>query len=162
MFAYEVLTEQEATEERFNLLKEGVYDAVISASEDKISASSGNPMMDMTLQVFDENGRGRDVRDFLVFTKSMMWKVISFANSANLLPEYEQGKLCSEVAMGQRVKVKVGIESGAEIPFDKLKGKPVGSKYPDKNKIGSYIKRDSSGEANTSKDDPFLDDDVAF
>lgn len=31
MFVYDVMSEQEAIEERFNLLKEGEYDAVITA-----------------------------------------------------------------------------------------------------------------------------------
>ncbi|MCF1193213.1 DUF669 domain-containing protein, partial [Mangrovimonas sp. AS39] len=130
MFVYDVMSEQEAIEERFQLLKEGEYDAVIAASQDKTS-HSGNPMMDVTLQVFDAQGRARDVRDFLVFTKGMMWKVIHFADSAGLLKQYEEGKLCSEVAIGNRVRVKITVEEGNEIPADKLKGKPAGSKYPD-------------------------------
>jgi hypothetical protein len=161
MFVYEVYTEQEAIAERFNLLKEGEYDAVINVSHDKTSASSGNPMMDMTLQVFDAQGRARDVRDFLVFTKSMMWKVIHFADSAGLMAQYEQGKLCSEIAVGQRVRVKINIEEGSEIPADKLNGKPVGIKYPDKNKVDDYVKRsDQKPLVKSLEDDPFADDDL--
>lgn len=163
MFNYDVMSEQEAIEERFNLLKEGEYDAVISASLDKVSANSGNPMMDITLQVFDEAGKARDVRDFLVFTKTMMWKVIHFADSAGLLKPYEEGKLCSEVAIGNRVRVKIGVEEGGEIPQDKLKGKPMGSKYPDKNKVEDYIKKeDQKPLENKVEDDPFKDDDIDF
>jgi len=163
MFVYDVMSEQEAIEERFNLLKEGEYDAVISASLDKVSANSGNPMMDITLQVFDEAGKARDVRDFLVFTKTMMWKVIHFADSAGLLKPYEEGKLCSEVAIGNRVRVKITVAEGGEIPQDKLKGKPSGSKYPDKNKVEDYIKKDDQKPLeNKVEDDPFEDDDVAF
>ena len=160
-FSYTPITEQEAIEERFNLLKEGEYDAVIAASQDKQSASSGNSMMDITLQVFDENGKARDVRDFLVFTKTMMWKVIHFADSAGLLKHYEEGKLCSEVAVGNRVRVKITIEEGGEIPQDKLKGKPVGSKYPDKNKVEDYVKKDDQKPLEQKAvDDPFADDDM--
>lgn len=162
MFVYEVMSEQEAIEERFNLLKEGEYDAVITASHDKQS-SSGNPMMDITLQVFDSEGKSRDVRDFLVFTKTMMWKVIHFADSAGLIKQYEEGKLCSEVAIGQRVRVKINIEEGGEIPQDKLKGKPSGSKYPDKNKVDDYVKKEDQKPLHQkSEDDPFQDDDIAF
>ena len=157
MFQYQIYTEQEALEERFNLLKEGEYDAVITSSQDKVSANSGNPMMDIILQVFDENGKARDVRDFLVFTKSMMWKVIHFADSAGLISQYEQGKLCSEVAIGSRVRVKITIEEGSEIPADKLKSKPAGSKYPDKNKVEDYVKKNDQNQ-----EDKILDDDVPF
>lgn len=163
MFSYDVMSEQEAIEERFNLLKEGEYDAVILASQDKVSANRGNPMMDIMLQVFDETGKARNVRDFLVFTKSMMWKVIRFADSAALLKEYEEGKLCSEVAVGQRVRVKIGIEEGGEISQDKLQGKAAGSKYPDKNKVEDYIKRSEQNPVESkTKTDPELDDDVPF
>lgn len=161
MFAYTPMTEQEAIEERFNLLKEGEYDAVITASQDKVSANSGNPMMDITLQVFDEEGKARDVRDFLVFTKTMMWKVIHFADSSGLLKEYESGRLCSEVAIGHRVRVKITIEEGGEIPQDKLKGKSVGNRYPDKNKVEDYVKKEDQKPLEKKiEDDPFSDDDI--
>ncbi len=161
MFVYDVLTEQEAIEERFNLLKEGEYDAIVIASQDKVSANSGNPMMDMILQVFDENGKARDVRDFLVFTKGMMWKVIHFADSAGILPGYEDGKLCSEMAIDSRVRVKITVEEGGIIPEDKLKGKPLGSKYPDKNKVEDYVKKDDQKPLDQkAEDDPFADDDI--
>lgn len=163
MFAYHIMSEQEAMDERFNLLKEGEYDAVIASSQDKTSANSGNPMMDMTVQVYDDEGRAHDVRDFLVFTKGMMWKVIHFADSAGILKQYEEGKLCSEVAVGNRVRVKITIEEGGEIPQDKLKGKPLGSKYPDKNKVEDYIKKDDQKAVATKNAGvPFDDDDIAF
>ena len=158
-FSYAILSEQEAMSERYSLLKEGSYDAVISASLDKTSANSGNPMMDLTLTVYDKDGKEHSVRDFLVFTPKMMWKVVHFATSTNLLKEYEEGKLCSEIAKGCRAKVKVTIESGSEIPQDKLNGKPIGSKYPDKNKIDDYLKRPQGAE----KEEPaFQDDDLPF
>jgi hypothetical protein len=160
MFHYEVYTEQQANQERFQLLKEGEYDAVIASSVDKTSANSGNPMMDMTISVFDADGKQHDVRDFLVFTKAMMWKVIRFSQAAGLTKDYEAGKLCSEVAIGNRVRVKVSIEQGSEIPADKLKGKPAGSRYPDKNKIDDYIVV-STGSPTTDVP-PFPDDDIQF
>lgn len=159
MFQYEVLTEQEAMAERFQLIKEGEYDGVITESQDKTS-SKGHPMMDMTVTVYDENGKSHDIRDFLVFTKTMMWKIVHFADSAGILKEYEDGKLCSKAAIDKRVRVKITVEEGSEIPEDKLKGKPLGSKYPDKNKVEDYIKKEDQKplENNLS---PF-DDDVPF
>jgi hypothetical protein len=164
MFQYEVMSEQDAMNERFQLVKEGIYDAVITASQDTVSANSGNPMMDMTVTVYDENGKARDIRDFLVFTKAMMWKVVHFADSAGIVKEYEEGKLCSEVAVGKRVQVKITVEEGSEIPQDKLKGKPMGSKYPDKNKVEDYIKKSDQGATSVKSENPapFEDDDIAF
>jgi len=161
MFQYDVMSEQEAMAERFQLMKEGIYEGVITSSQDTKS-STGNPMMDMTVTVYDENGKPHDVREFLVFTKTMMWKVIHFCDSAGLLKEYESGKLCSQMAIDKRVMVKVAVEEGSEIPQDKLKGKPLGSKYPDKNKIGEYIKKADQGQGTPTGDNPppFTDDDI--
>jgi hypothetical protein len=159
MFQYQVMSEQEAMSERFHLLKEGIYNAVVTKSIDTQSASSGNPMMDMTVSVYDENGLAHDIRDFLVFTPSMMWRVIHFANSADLMTEYESGKLCSDCVIERSVKVKVIVEQGSEIPQDKLKGKQPGSKYPDKNKIDDYIKKDDVRTKNRAS---FDDDDIPF
>ncbi len=140
MFNYTPMDEQEAMQERFQLLPAGEYDAVIEKSEDKVSANSGNPMMDMTLSVYDQMGKPHTVRDFLVFTKAMMWKVIHCAESVGAINQYKNGKLCSQVVRGSRVRVKIGIEEGKIISEDKLQGKPSGSKYPDKNKVDDYIK----------------------
>ncbi len=164
MFKYEVMSYEEAMQERFNLLKEGEYDAVVAASEDTVSKSSGNPMMVLTLDVFDENGKVHSIKDYLVFTKAMMWKVVHFADSAGLLDVYEEQKLCSKIAVGSRVRVKIGMEDGGLIPEDKLKGKILGSKYPSKNKVEEYVKQDEQKPLakNSSGYEPFIDDDIAF
>lgn len=160
MFAYQIMSEYEAMQERFQLLKEGEYDAVVNESQDKLS-SSGNPMMDMTVTLWDSDGKQHDIRDFLVFTTQMMWKIIHFANSAGILEEYEAGKLCSQVAINKHVRVKVTIEQGKEIPVDKLNGKTPGSKYPDKNKIEDYIKKEDQKPLEANGSD-FDDKDVPF
>jgi hypothetical protein len=152
MFEYQVYSEAQASVERFNLLKDGEYDAVIEKSMDKIS-SSGNPMMDMTLSVFDENGMQYTIRDFLVFTPKMMWKIVNCAKSANVIEQYESQNFCSELMESKRVRVKISTEKGGIILEDKLKGKSFGSKYPDKNKIEDYI---------SIYVNKFNDDDIAF
>jgi hypothetical protein len=166
MFNYDVMTEEAAMQKRYHLLPDGEYDAVIATSEDKVSANSGNPMMDMTLDVYDLQGVPHTVRDFLVFTENMMWKVIYCADSAGLLKEYEEKKFCSELVKGKTVRVKITTEVGGEIPQDKLKGKSPGSRYPDKNKVAYYIKKGdqkSSSPPLKTEDDPFADDsDIPF
>ncbi len=158
MFHYDVMSEQDAMNERFQLLKVGVYEAVVTASQDTVS-SKGSPMMDITLSIYDENGKTHDVRDFLVFTKQMMWKVVHFAESAGCISGYEDGRFCSEMAINKRVLVKLTLEQGGEIPQDKLKGKPLGTRYFDKNKVEDYIKQ---GEKVTNEKNPtpFMDDDM--
>ena len=163
-FHYQPMSEQEAMAERFQLLKEGVYEAVITASQDTTS-SKGSPMMDITVTVYDNNGKTHDVRDFLVFTKPMMWKIVHFAESAGIEKQYAEGKLCSELAINKTVMVKVTVEQGSEIPHDKLKGKPAGTRYFDKNKIDDYVKKDKSNMSKTHDEKtppPFADDDIPF
>jgi hypothetical protein len=159
MISYEVMDEETAMNERFQLLSEGEYDAVVAKSEDKISASSGNAMMDLTLSVYDAEGKTHAVRDFLVFTKSMMWKVIHFADSAGLSSQYSAQRLCSREIKENRVRVKIGVEEGKEIPSDKLNGKPLGSRYPSKNKVIDYVKRSEQQPLNHSVPE---DEDVPF
>ena len=160
MFAYPVMDEEQAMNERFQILKAGEYDAVVQTSEDKVSANSGNPMMDITLSIYDAEGNTHPVRDFLVFTKSMMWKVIHCANSSGLANIYQQQKFCSLALLGRRVRVKLGIEEGKEIPHDKLNGKPSGSKYNAKNKVEDYIQVGNHATVANALQES--DDDVPF
>jgi len=160
MFDYEVLSIDQAMNERFQLLPDGDYQAVIESSVDKLS-QSGNPMMDMTLSVYDINGKTHPVRDFLVFTKGMMWKVIHCATSASILDIYEAKKFCSQTVVGKSVTVRIVTEKGSEIPEDKLKGKAPGARYPDKNKVEDYLFGEMSARPAVEKDD-FYDNDIPF
>lgn len=159
MFQYKAMTEQEAMKERFQLLKEGIYDGIISSSNDSIS-TSGNGMMDMIVTVYDECGKGIEIRDFLVFMPKTMWKIVHFSDSTGLMKSYEDGKLCSELVFDKRVKVKVKIQEGNLIPVDKLNGKASGSKYNSKNVIEDYLPRGDNQQSSTLNDDPFKDDDI--
>lgn len=165
MFTYEIMSEKEALSERFNLLEAGEYDAVIIKSIDTES-KSGNPMMDMTVCVYDKSGKEHQIKDYLVFTRTMMWKVIEFCKSANILDVYESGKLCSDVAVNRTVRVKVSIEQGKEIPVEYLRDKPIGSKYPDKNKIDIYLKINENADHkkidNNKNNFEIIDDDLPF
>ncbi len=161
MFDYDVLSIDESMQERFQLLPDGEYEAVIDKSEDKIS-SSGNPMMDMHLSVYDKEGRTHSVRDFLVFTKGMMWKVIHCAESAGILSEYESKKFCSATIHGRNVRVRVVTEKGSLIPDEKLNGKAPGARYPDKNKVEDYVINSGKAEPVVVKDESFDDDELPF
>lgn len=157
MFEYEVFSAEEAAQEQFKILPAGVYDAVIENAVEKTS-SNGNPMIDLKLKVFDEKGGIYYMRDFLVFTKKMAWKVRHFAKAAKLLNEYEAGKLCAAIIINKHVGVDVGIKPGEAIPFHDLNGKPEGSKYPDNNKISDYVEK----EPEYNKDYAMKDEGLPF
>ena len=162
MFAYEVMTEQQAMSERFQLLPDGDYQGVITSSVDTISAKSGNPMMDMIVSVYDKNGKEYPIRDFLVFTSTMMWKVIHCAESSNLLRVYQDKGFCSAMIRGCSVTVRITTEKGSEIPVDKLNGKLPGSTYPDKNKIQDYLPSINVKKEIKHDNDEFLNDAIPF
>lgn len=167
MFPYDPMKEEDAMKERFSLMEDGEYEGVIDVCESKMSGN-GNHMFDMTISVFDVNGRPQQVRDFLVFSPKMMWKIIHCCDSAGVLAEYEAKQLCPELLVGKNVRVKITFEEGSVIPQDKLKGKAFGSKYPDKNRVDDYVKKADQGAiakpaaaATPAGDLPF-DDDVPF
>lgn len=135
---YKALNEEEVMKARFNLLKDGEYDAFVKLSSPRMS-QAGNTMADMTLMVYDENGHSHEIRDFLVFSTKMLWKIKHFCDAASLREEYEEEKFVPVMAEGKNVRVKVTVQAGNEIPMDKLNGKPFGTRYPDKNVIEDYV-----------------------
>lgn len=159
MSLYKAMSEEDVMKARFNLLEDGEYDAVVKVATPSMSKSQ-NAMADMTLAVFDKMGNAHDIRDFLVFTPNMLWKVKHFCDSAGLEQLYLDEKFTPEHAANQHVRVKVKTQQGNEIPFDKLNGKPVGSKYPDKNVIEDYV----IGKSNVigKPEDEFINDAIPF
>lgn len=158
MFNYEPMSKDQAQQERFSLLKDGYYDAHVFDAIEKTS-STGNPMIEMHLKVYDDTGRPNDVRDFLVFTPKMNWKVINCAESADLAKEYSEKKFCGDLLKDKNVRVLISTQAGTEIPTEKLNGKPPGSRYPDKNVVQDYVLRE--GKTSVGLAD-FKDDEIPF
>lgn len=138
MSLYRPLNEEEALKARFNLLDDGEYDAIVKIATRKIS-NSGNVMGELVVSVFDTNGEAHSIVDYLVFTSKMLWKTLHFCKSAGQEDIYNSGEFTPELAEGQRVRVVVGKKQGNEIPPDKLNGKPLGTRYPEKNVVQDYV-----------------------
>ena len=162
MFTYDPMTEEQAMKERYQLLEDGVYSALVVKAEARPS-SKGNPMIVLDLSVYDKNGKPHDVQDYLVFTNQMMWKTIHCADSAGLAKEYDEKKFCPEIIEGKNVMVKIITKIGNPIPPDKLNGKPPGSCYPNKNAVEDYIKKaDQPASVAPAPAADFPDDDIPF
>lgn len=142
MFDYTPMTEEQAQKERYHLLEDGEYDAVAVKVTHRISPAQNN-MFEIDWHVFDKSGQPVEVKDFLVFTNKMMWKVIHCADSCGILKEYEDKKFTPELLQGQHSRVLVSQQKGNPIPSDKLRGKPEGTCYPDKNVIYDYVKMEN-------------------
>ncbi len=143
MFNYTPMSEEQAMRERFELLNDGEYHATIKSATLK-NSQSGNPMFEVYLDVYNEIGKPHALKDYLVFTNKMMWKVRHCAEATNLIKEYEDQKFAPELILNKNIKVLLSKQEGNIIPDDKLKGKPSGSRYPDKNVVLDYIKDDGS------------------
>lgn len=162
MFDYDVMTEEEAMKERFQLLDDGEYDAVIDTISERLS-STGNNMIEVNLSVYDKNGKPHPIRDFWVFTPKMMWKIIHGCKSAGLSVEYENKTFNPVMLSGKCVRVLISTQTGKMIPNEKLNGKPQGSVYPDKNSVDDYIAcMTNVTKASQPVDDGFGDKDVPF
>lgn len=158
-WSYSPQTEEECQKSRFSILDNGVYEARIEKVETKQS-SKGNPMIVADLVVFGANGEGQEVKDFLVSTKQMMWKLKHLCDSAGLAKEYMEGHFHPDMLVSRMVKAQIGLQIGSRIPDDKLNGKAPGSMYPNKNICEDYIEDKTGFESITKKDDaPFIDDD---
>jgi hypothetical protein len=148
--------------EASTLLPDGEYDFEVSKSERQIS-SSQNPMAKLTLKCWDKDGVIKYVYDYLVFSPVQLCirKVKHFCDTTGLLNEYNAGQIPEELEnLTGRVCIK--ISTGNEIPEDKLKGKPKGSRYPDKNEVVDYIKRGDSAVPDAKPEEPFFEDDINF
>jgi hypothetical protein len=161
MFNYDPMTEEQAMRERYSLMPKGRYAGVIKKCLPRVSPN-GNSMFDMDIDFYDGVGAVHTVRDFLVFSNKMMWKVIHCADSAGLSKEYEEKKFCPEILVNRNIVADIDIQTGNEIPEDKLRGKPIGTCYPDKNVVEDYIKLADQTTPDKQAIDPQLNDDVPF
>ena len=137
---YKALNEEEAMEARHGKLEAGEYEGIVRESKRSMS-KQGNVMADMYISVYDKAGNIHDIRDFLVFTPKMIWKLKHFCDSSGQQKEYSSENFVPESAINKHVRVRIATRKGEEIPPDRLNGKPPGSCYPDRIVIEDYIKQ---------------------
>lgn len=138
----------------FDLIPEGVYNFEVIKSARKTS-KSGNPMAELTLSVWDSEGKVHNVFDYLVFSqvKLNIKKVSHFSKAVGLHEEYKRGELPEELEHFSG-KVEIGVQD--EQP------KPSGGFYPKKNVVVDYIV-DGEVKQKLPKDkDGFKDDELPF
>ena len=157
-FDYTPMTEEQAQRERYALMEDGTYDALVTNVNERPS-STGNAMGELSLDVYDNEGKVHALKDYLVFTPKMLWKIKHAADSAGFSKEFEAKQFRPRMLEGKNVKVNVRTQIGKPIPEDKLKGKAPGSVYPDRNVIDDYVMTDrgavkySSGPAHADMND---------
>ena len=155
---FQPYSREEAEKKRSTLMPEGRYNARIVTAEEKVS-NSGNDMIELEVEVYGPEGKVI-IRDWLLNTDRMAWKLQHFAEACKLEKKYERGELTADDCEGQSCAVEVTVETQ----------KPT-AKYPNprpQNRITDYMAQEfahvappsTGGKATTSE--KIDDDDVPF
>lgn len=126
-------TEHQLIEE--SLLPAGEYDFRVISAEDTTSKSSGKPMIALELEVFDENGKGRRVRDYLM--ESMGFKLRHFAFATGLGGAYESGDMGAAQMPERFGKLVLKVEDGK-------------NGYAPRNGVKDYVVPEADAAASTA------------
>lgn len=157
-FSYPILTEEEAQNERFTLIDDGIYDFEVASATAKMSkpkpGKESNPMIELSLRVWDKNGKERLIFDYLVGSKNMAWKTRHFCEAVGLSKEYEAGSFNETICERRCGKVSVG--------FRAPQPKEGGGVYPAKNVVEDYISTEESKKNKPSNNDFEDDKDIPF
>lgn len=161
MFDYEPLNEVEVMQLRYQLLPEGTYDATIFKAESKVSKTNKN-MLVLQLNVYTPEGSIKSITDYVVLIPTMLWKFRHLCQAADILKEYTEKTFTPDMLEGKNIKIKIKTQAGAEIPMDKLNGKPPGTCYPAKNTIEDYMFTAAKEVRHTSEPSNDFNDDLDF
>lgn len=115
-------------EELIDLLAEGDGDFEVISAE-RTESKNGNPMIKMSLKVWDKNGEHKFIYDYLMLTdkKYSLRRIRHFCYSCGLGELYECGKINASDCVGKAGKLKIGIQ------------KDKNGQYCDKNIVTDYI-----------------------
>lgn len=151
-FAPKTEEEIRAEAEKRGAWPPGIYDAEITSAVEKLS-KAGNDMIELTLQVYHpEDGATRQVFDWLL--EAMAYKLRHCCEAAGLSDAYNAGSLEAYQLEGKSVKVKLGIDTKAEIKRNRIMDYVVNNDAPHVQPV-----RAAAGARPASKPaDPFGDD----
>jgi len=139
-----------------NLLKPGIYSFRVANAHEHTS-KSGNEMIKLTLEVFDDEGKTYTMFDYLL--EAMSTKLFSFCYATNLDGQYSNGVMTAQDCIGKCGYVHIRIQKGKE--------SPQGGTYPDKNEVKSYMSTKPDAKRNAApliseSDANGFDDDLPF
>lgn len=138
----------------FRCWPRGLYDFEVLTAIDKVSGA-GNDMVELELRVYNTEGKERTVKDWLVSSEGMAYKLRHFASATGMLPQYERGELKSSEMPGKTGRCQLGIEAGKQVPG-------TNDKYPDKNKVQDYAPTVAGGKTPLIASVADMDDEVPF
>lgn len=170
-FSYNPMSKDEAEKSRqFPLLEPGIYNFQVLKAEYRLSNPKfdkkgeplpRNPMIELILLIWDNNGKEFNVYDYLINSEKMEWKTRHFCDSVGLEKEYEAKQFNEHLCEGRSGKASIIIQAGQK--------KPNSSEfYKDKNSVEDYLLLSENLETNKSPSaedsgKPFDDDiDIPF
>lgn len=156
-FTFQPLSEEEIN--AMSIVSPGIYNFEVIKAEHKTSKAN-NPMVELQLKIWDNQGRERVVFDYLVSIPSMMYKIRNFCKCIKIMDKYNYGSFNAQDCIGKLGKAEIIIQQG--------QAKEGGGRYQDKNAVKDYIS-ETQGELQTSfvpKQSeiapPVFDEDIPF
>jgi len=150
----------EKSQSSFKPWPNGTYDFEVFSASEKVSKASGNGMIELRLDVYNDQGSRRVIFDYLVPGTDFGDAKIAHAYEAiGMKKQYESGELSANDFEGKRGKVSLRTQKGTK-------------DYPEpKNVVSSYVKsgegtddawepQKNKAKGKTLNDD--LSDDVPF
>lgn len=135
-----------------NILDAGKYPFEISGAVEKVSKSSGMPMIELTVRVYDADNKIHLVTDYLPSSERAAFKRRNICKAIGLVNEYDSGSLEADMFIGKTGYLELIVEKSVD--------------YGDKNKIKEYVVSDEKFETNKKADAgkvaEILDDEIPF
>jgi hypothetical protein len=168
MFEFESYTEEQVQEmAKPPILPEGEYNFEIVKAIDELhdrdnnliplKSKAGNPMMELTLKVWGDSGEIHTIKDWIVLTSNMMFKIRHLCETCGLLDLWNSEQLHASNLEGRLGKAKIIIQKGKEIPLEKRQDRKT--HYDDRNSVQDYVKPKVKSKDDKSSE-PFFDDDI--
>lgn len=98
----------QSEEEVLNLSPAGIYDFTVINAVDSISKKSGNPMITLTVSIFDITGKEKTITDFIL--AAFMKKIRHFCETTGLMDKFNLGSLSASDCINKTGKLNLIVE----------------------------------------------------
>ncbi len=129
------------------LVPAGRYQFVVLKAVERVSKKTGQPLIELILDIIDSTGYPRRVYDYLTLSPKMAYKIRHFCMATGLMERYDTGALSATDCVGRTGIVDVEIQKTKEPNF------------PDRNSVKDYIVTESNPPATN---DPEFNDDLTI
>jgi hypothetical protein len=111
VFSYPILTDAEMEAQR-KTLEDGIHPYKVIDAIEGVSKNS-DPMVTLTLEIWNDEGKSFTVKDWLIGTTSMAWKTKAFWVSAGRPERYELGNIFTDEFINQTGYLTTVLKKGA-------------------------------------------------